>query len=209
MFDLATLQASGNIVAPGQIVWSAAQLESLASLKPSDEGAVSFSIKIADAYLPPNVVSPTIRVSATLSTPTRPPGLTAETITATTEHTARVRGELQLSAQAVRDERTSPFRNSGPLPPRVGEDSTFTVHWELRSLATPFRDVTIAARLPSGVEWTDKTYLNGPYGAISYTAATREVLWRIPRLEANQGTGAVGLLAVFHIRLRPSHADAA
>ena len=89
----------------------------------------------------------------------------------------------------------------------MGEDSTFTVHWELRSLATPFRDVTIAARLPSGVEWTDKTYLNGPYGAISYTAATREVLWRIPRLEANQGTGAVGLLAVFQIRLRPSHAD--
>ena len=72
---------------------------------------------------------------------------------------------------------------SGPLPPRVGETTTYRVYWRLVNTLHELSDVKISAVLPDYVNWTGKT--NFPKGDIGYNSANQEVVWSLNRLPIN------------------------
>jgi hypothetical protein len=208
MIDLATLDAEGSFdTRTSTLTWTEAHTAKLSLLRPGEEGEVLFTVSAKKGYVPLGVTNPSIILNATLSSATQPPGLDVERVRALYRHETKVRGTIELSARAYYVETLAPFRNSGPYPPRVGEESTFTVHWQAKSLASAFRNVTISAPLPSGVEWAGQTYINGPFGELWYEEATRRVTWFLPDLKANQGLLSTVPVAVFQLRARPSPAQ--
>lgn len=69
---------------------------------------------------------------------------------------------------------------SGPLPPRVGEQTTFELRWHLTNSFHDLSSIGVIGILPPGVSWTNKKQVGS--GTISFNPTTREVRWEIPRM---------------------------
>ncbi len=69
---------------------------------------------------------------------------------------------------------------SGPLPPRVGEQTSFEMRWRLSNSFHDLSNIGVIATLPQGVSWTDKKQAGS--GTISFNPVNREVRWIIPRM---------------------------
>lgn len=72
---------------------------------------------------------------------------------------------------------------TGPLPPVVGQTTTFRIFWKLSNSLHEIKNVKVTTALPNGIEWDDK-YLVGA-GNIAYSESDKTVTWTINRLPAN------------------------
>lgn len=84
----------------------------------------------------------------------------------------------------------------GPVPPVVGLPTDYWIFWEVSGTGD-FRDLTLSARLPQGVELTgDRSLLAG---ALNYNRDTRQLIWQIPSLSPTDGLSRVS----FEVELVP------
>lgn len=79
----------------------------------------------------------------------------------------------------------------GPLPPKVGEATTYELRWRVRNTFHDLANVVVTATLPEGVSWLNRTRADTGLGTISFNAATREVRWAIPRLPITTSEASV------------------
>jgi len=90
---------------------------------------------------------------------------------------------------------------SGPLPPLIGLPTNYWVFFEVKS-AGEFKNLVFNAKLPKGVELTDRRSLLA--GNFSYNASSRQVIWKIPELKNQSDSYRVG----FEIQFIPEDKQA-
>lgn len=91
--------------------------------------------------------------------------------------------------------------NTGPVPPVVNEPTTYTINWSVPNPTSNLSDYVARATLPSYVTWTGQS---SPQGAdITYSEATREVVWRAGSVATNQSPSVV-----FQVSITPSASQA-
>jgi hypothetical protein len=210
--DFNAIESPGSIDARTQTVTVRGADHSLLDVvRPGASGEISVTLPVRDSYLPTGITNPTVLLTATLESPTKPPGLTVDTVRTVRTHETRVRGMLSADARVERSAAAAGIVNAGPYPLRVNQESTLTVHWMLRALASSFGDVTMEAVLAPGVEWTGETRINGRFGSLTYDRSRRTVRWEIEELRANQGLLSTAPEAIFQVRVLPnaSHAGRA
>lgn len=185
LFDISTLQTNGEVdIKEFKIKWSGAQVPLLSILRPNERGVVTFRIKTQSSF-PADLVKPTLTVGVRLDSKTKPPGLTVEKLQVIKNHQTKVHGEIRLTTSVFYNEPNSAFKNTGPYPLQVGQDTTLTVHWGLQSLANNFKNVRIKAVLPSGISWAEETRVSLNPENFQFSAVGREVTWEIDNLLAN------------------------
>ncbi len=203
LFDMKTLKTNGSVNAVEKtIIWSSSQLSSLGVLRPGAEGVVTFRIKTKPSF-PLSVLNPTINIRSEIESETKPAGLTVDKVQSVISHETKINGAVSLDSFAYYHEPSGLITNSGPYPLKVGSPTTFTVHWKLAGFANNFEDVVVKAVLPSGISWQDQSLVRGSVGEVSYNSFSREVLWEIDKLTANQGRRS-SLEAIFKIGVTPS-----
>lgn len=69
---------------------------------------------------------------------------------------------------------------TGPLPPKVGEATTFRIFWKVANSLHELKNLRISAALPDGVNWTNK--MNVSAGEITYDPVGRNVIWTLNRM---------------------------
>jgi len=69
---------------------------------------------------------------------------------------------------------------SGPLPPKVGETTSFKIYWTITNNLHELNNVSMETVLPAGIEWDDHNLTS--VGTINYDANSRKVTWQIGRL---------------------------
>ena len=77
------------------------------------------------------------------------------------------------------DENNMPV-GDGPLPPTVGQTTTFKVYWNLTNNLHDLNDAVVQTVLPDGVQWSANNRTS--VGTISYDGSTKTVTWQIGRL---------------------------
>jgi hypothetical protein len=77
------------------------------------------------------------------------------------------------------DENNMPV-GDGPLPPVVGQTTSFKVYWNLTNNLHDLNDVSLETVLPNGVEWS--AHNRTSVGTLAYDAASKKVTWNIGRL---------------------------
>ncbi|MEK7510348.1 MAG: hypothetical protein AAB567_02190 [Patescibacteria group bacterium] len=78
------------------------------------------------------------------------------------------------------------FGNQGPVPPKVGEKTTYTITWQAKNLYNDVRNAKVKAILPQNVELTSNIFPEN--AALTFDSVSRELVWEIGDLPA--GTGA-------------------
>jgi hypothetical protein len=96
-----------------------------------------------------------------------------------------VKTDLTLLADAVYDDGRLGIKSSGPLPPRVGQTTTYTVRFRIGSTINDVADVQLVAVLPDGVRYTGQKYSTG--GEMQFNDRSGELNWTLPFIEGLTG----------------------
>lgn len=166
--------------------------QSLAVLAPGASGIGTFTFStLPTGSLPPSpAVTLSISVSGTRTGQTNVP----EEIKSSITKTIKVATLVAVSSSALH--KSGSFKNSGPIPPRSNQATTYTIQWNARNTGSAIADGVISAALPSYVSYTGLTA--GP-GTFSYDSVSHTVTWNIGGIA--QGASAQG---EFQVSIIPS-----
>ncbi len=100
---------------------------------------------------------------------------------------------------------SSPIPNSGPLPPKVGERTSYTITYEIRNFTNELGNVEVRGFLPPNVKWENSV---SPRGAdIHFESASGEIRWRIGKIPPGTGVLTPALIGAFQVSVVPSEVD--
>ncbi len=117
------------------------------------------------------------------------------------EITVRVASDLSGQASArYYDSGGSPIGN-GPMPPSVGQETTYRVTWTVANALNDVEDLVMVAPIPSDAAWGG--LISTSDGTVTHDSVGNRVRWAIGDLAA----GAAPPLAVFDMKVNPSSAD--
>lgn len=108
--------------------------------------------------------------------------------------------DINLSAKVVRS--VGNIENSGPIPPKVDQPTTYTIVWGVSNSFNQISNVEVRAVLPSYVKWTN---IKSPANEIiSYNEVTKEVVWNVGSVLPNTGFGSSKKEVQFQLEFLPS-----
>lgn len=114
--------------------------------------------------------------------------------------------ELRLSTEGrYYDSNGNPV-GSGPMPPEVDKETRYKISWFVTNTMNGVKDAVISAKLAEGVTFVDAEKTGG--NNISFDIATREIRWRIPKIDAKVGHTLPTLSGTFTVSIMPTDAQA-
>lgn len=153
---------------------------------------------------------------ADLSTLTRPEIVLATVVTgeradtsreqlrATADGRVRIASDVDLSAKLLRY--SGPLKNSGPMPPKVGSETTYTVVWNVTNGSSDVAEASVRANLPPNVRFVGGTT---PGESITFNESTRVLTWTIGTIPSGAGGSQAPKEVYFQIGFTPSANQAA
>ena len=186
--DFETLKAeSGRFESwENKIVWNYTKIPELRRLLPMAEGKIEFWIKVKDEFENKN---PEIKNIISLD------GFKEEFLT-------KINSKVEVSQKVYFQDEI--FGNSGPIPPRVGETTTYTVIWRVKNFNNDLKDVKVKSTLPSEVRLTGKIFPADQSSKFAFDPQSREIVWEIGDLTAGKGTSEAGPVIAFQIAFTPA-----
>ncbi|MEX0916944.1 MAG: hypothetical protein WDZ90_00225 [Candidatus Paceibacterota bacterium] len=178
------------------ITWSRETNDALAELDPGESGRVSFTFSPARGT---TILNPLINLEASVEGRRLSEDNVPERIESTTAREVKVATDFLLNTRAVRT--TGPFTNTGPIPPKADQESTYTVVWTLTNSANDVANAVVSATLPSYVRWVN--VVSGGEN-VTYNAVGGQVLWRAGEVPAGTGSTKAVKEVAFQIALTPS-----
>lgn len=206
MYDISSLDTKGGYYdnSNGIILWNASSVPDFSNLSPNKKGQVSFRLKLKNS-IPSGATGSKnlfVRASARLSTPNVPPNVAGDEIFAESNLVTKISTQPTLKQIVYYND--SAFGSSGPLPPEVGKETSFTVHWQITNPGNDMSGVKIVGILPAGVIWKNIVSVGSGQPEPSYNKNTSEVVWNLGVLP--QGIGVTGSKyeASFQVTIKPS-----
>lgn len=184
------------------ITWNASNLPALEYLAPRQEGIIEFSIKVKDSlpvssYTDKNFeIINTVKIDS-LETPL---SLKDIQIEGQSELITKVASQLSIQAQGYYNDDLIP--NSGPIPPKVGQATTYTLKWRLINAGNDLNEVRVEAYLPPHVQWLSNF---SPSNAnLKYSPQTGKLVWNVGNLSSSAGVLSPVEQVAFQVSITPS-----
>lgn len=118
----------------------------------------------------------------------------------------KVNSKIEVSQRGFFEDEI--FGNSGPIPPRVGEITTYTITWSVKNYFSQVKNVKVKANLPQGVELTGKIFPEDQSQKFAFDAYSREIVWDLGDLEPGIGVSNSAPNVSFQISSRPNQDQA-
>ncbi|MBX4209074.1 DUF11 domain-containing protein [Candidatus Parcubacteria bacterium] len=184
------------------ITWEAGRTAGLDTIAPGDDGRVGFSV--ASTQSAPNqsrsAIDPVITIAVSVSGSRTDEAGTPQSINTAVSRSIKLLSNLGISSRAVYSQ--GPFKNSGPVPPKVDQATTYTIVWTVTNTSNTITGAKVTATLPPYVAWTGNI---SPTGAdISYDQKGGTIVWNIGEVPRNADIGSGAKQVAFQISLKPS-----
>mgnify|MGYP001603194205 CR=1 FL=1 len=204
MYDLPTLKTDGfyNGVT-NTIIWNASNQAQFKNLSPNESGEVTFQIGVRPRYVIRTFRDKNflLQISATIETLTVPPSLSVKSLSVTNDIAIKVNTKADLKSRGYYYD--SILKNSGPIPPRVNQTTTFTIHWLITNYSSDLSNVVVKATIPEGVKWLDKKAGAGS-ALLEFNERTNELIWNVGKVQAATGVLLDPYEVIFQLALTPS-----
>lgn len=208
IFDLKSVRSEKGFLDSREniIVWSGSEIPKLKILEPNSIGEVSFSAKIKEelpisSYNDKNFEAVVVANIATLTVPDK---FALDELVIEKELNCKINTKLDLASKVYYYEPRQGIYNTGLIPPKVNELTTYTVHWQIINTSNDAENVKVRTALPQGISWMNYYIKDIASSQVSYNERTKEVVWEINKVPS--GTGIIGspYELVFQIGLTPS-----
>jgi hypothetical protein len=77
------------------------------------------------------------------------------------------------------------FGNSGPIPPKVGQSTAYTITWQAKNYFNEAKNVKMRATLGKGVTPTGQIFPDG--SRLTFDSVSREMVWEIGDMKEGDG----------------------
>jgi hypothetical protein len=186
----------------GTIVWSQRTDPLLDAISAGESGESAFSIgqkPLADVA--GTVVNPTITIGLVMTGTRLSSSGEAQYVESRQDKSIKVASNLMVSATGFHV--GGPFENHGPLPPRVGDTTTYTIILNLSNSFNEVNGAVVTATLPPYLDWLGTV---APAGAsVSYNPVSGQVRWSAGTVPAGTGFGTTPAAQVaFQVGFKPS-----
>jgi hypothetical protein len=183
------------------ITWKASDIPELANIGSQNEGKVYFSIPIKSTIPVESEADKNFIVSsvAKIDSPDIPISNGKDKIIGSDKLELKLASKVIFNTTAYFND--SKIKNSGPIPMKVGSETTFSVHWLVSSISNDISDAKVVASLPSGVRWTGKIFPANE--KISYNERTNELVWDAGDIKAGSGAIKAQREIVFQVGVTP------
>jgi len=174
----------------------------LAELSAGESGTVEFSFE----PLPPDsgnklITNPIITAEVTVRGRRMSESNVPEEIKTVVAQNVKIVSDVQFVTRSLYY--SGPFINSGPIPPKVEVDTTYTVIWGVVNSSNGLSSARVRGILPTYMQW---------YGSVSpskekifYNKSTNEIIWEPGEIPAGTGLGGMPPKEVaFQLVLTPS-----
>ena len=186
--DVSTLKLHSGSYDPktNTITWTAASLPELQRILPGQGGQITYSFNILPyAQFPPSGKNQKLIATASLDSPDlpAPTGQTRQIIS--DRFAMPVQTGILLATDAFYDDGRLGIQSTGPLPPQVGQQTTYTLRTKVGSTLNDAQNNQVTIVLPDGVTYTNQSYKSS--GSIDYNERTNTVVWTIDPLRGLTG----------------------
>jgi len=192
-FDFQTLKSDFGDFEPGDnsIIFDWRRVSKLQFLDSQEEGKVEFWIELKKEWeiSDSQDKNPVIKNSVYISQ-------------ARKDFVAKVNSKLEIVQKGYFNDEV--FGNSGSLPPKVGERTTYTILWQVKNYHSDVKNVKVKAILPEGVELTGKIFPEEEVSKFAFDSQSREIVWAVGDLERGVGILNPGPNLAFQIALTPN-----
>ncbi|MEX2369006.1 MAG: hypothetical protein WD552_01270 [Candidatus Paceibacterota bacterium] len=183
------------------IVWSSQTNSELTTISPGDSGEFSFKFSTRKTQLLADIAENPIIVLTLRMQASAPDSSTLpDQVTASLQQEIRLPTVLRLAASTLHED--GPFTNTGPVPPEVDEETTYTLHLVVSNTTNEITNAQFSAALPAYVE------INGspsPSGDVfSYNEVSGRVQWKIGTIPAGAGYNTSPKELFIPVVLRPT-----
>lgn len=179
-FDIANIRLGNggtyNIV-KRQAIFRAADREVLSSVEPGQSGEISFSVPVRNDLSSYDQSNIEIESIARIDSPDVPTPIGANKVIASNRVAFKVKTApvFELTGHHF-----DSYENSGPIPPIVGQETTYTIDVRAGSTLNALEDARVVLSVPGQVQYL-KTHVNGQ-GSVLYNDRTGEIFWNIGTL---------------------------
>ena len=187
--------------ARGIVSWKAPGLEKLRVLNPGEEGELDFSIRIKDKIPVSGVKDKNFSFTAIcrIESPDIPTPEGENKTISGNGIAVKLNSKIIVREEGYYND--SEISNTGPIPLKVGEETTFAIHLKAENISNDLTDAKIVVTLAPNVSWKDNFL---PKDAnVDFNDRTDEMVWNIGSLPAGVGTITDPKELVFQIGLNP------
>lgn len=189
MFDFSTIVSpDGEFNAgDGSVVWDWKKVSSLQILNSQREGRVEFWVSLKPIGEISNLSGNlTIQNSVYLNQVKE-------------EFVTKVNAGLEITQRGFFHDEI--FGNSGPIPPKAGQPTTYTINWQVKNYHNEVRNARVKAVLPQNSQLTGKIFPDG--SRLTFDSQSREIVWEVGDLQAGQGISSAAPNISFQIVFIP------
>ncbi len=189
-FDYETIKTEFGQFNKGDnsIVWDWRQIPKLRFLGQGDEGKVEFWINLKKDWEQSSIQDKnfTLKNKIILSQVKE-------------EFETKINSKLEISQKGFFQDEI--FGNSGPLPPKVGESTTYTVIWQAKNYYNDVKNVKIKATLSPGVKLTGR--ISPENSRLTFDLQSKEIIWELGDLKSGTGNITPAPNVAFQISFTP------
>lgn len=117
----------------------------------------------------------------------------------------KINTELRLAVEGRYYSEEGGIVGFGPLPPQAGSTTQYQIAWFVTNTMNSVQNVLLKAVLPEAVTFVSASESTG--NSITYDSTTREVRWRIDKIDAGVGQSLPTLVGTFTISITPAATD--
>ncbi len=204
VLDYTTLDMKGGAYDADSktITWKAPDYQNLKNLAPGQGGTIKFSIKVKNVIPVESANDKNFVISglAKIDSPDVPTPISMNKIISGNKMDIKLNSKLVLDVKGYYGD--SSISNSGPLPPKVSEETTYTMHFILSNISNDIEGAKVETVLPTSVVMTGKIF---PEGApLEYNERMNSIVWTVGNLEAGTGVLSSKKEIAFQIKIKPS-----
>ena len=179
------------------ITWNKKTNDVLGNLKPGDTGRFNFNFTVNGSGAKDG---PQMNVDINTHGQRVSENNAEEDMQSTVSKKINLTTDLGLASQAFYF--TGPFENSGPLPPKAENETTYTVTWVVTNTSNSISNAKVVTTLPSYVSWNN---LVSPSSEdVSFDSVTGNLVWNIGNVPAQTGFSNPKKEVSFQITVKPS-----
>lgn len=182
------------------VIWEAGRADGLDSMPPGESGRVGFSFSSVASIPGESVINPLISVSASASASRVDENGAPQEVLAASGRSVKLVSNLSLSSRVLRSQ--GPISNSGPIPPKVDQTTTYTVVWTVTNTSNSITGARVEATLPPYVTWTG--VISPSDASITYNPTGGGIVWNVGALPRNAAVGSGAKQVAFQVSLKPA-----
>ena len=188
------------------ITWDKNYKSDFSEINPGDSGSVVFSFSSTSLSSDINGMpsSPAINIDVSISGKQMVSGYATTDLNNSDSSVVRIISDVGFATKALYY--SGDFINTGPVPPKVGQETSYTIVWSLSNTANSVSKGVVHSSLPPWIRFV------GPISPtnedLNYNPSTKEITWNIGSIPRGTGITASGRSVSFQVAFTPSLSQA-